>query len=479
MKYGMLKYSSATVNLGDYAQLEGIRQAYKKMNIPEQEIIEIERNKISEYDGEEYVILPMCGYFSKLRAISIFPFPPKIIPVYIGFHCVDEDLIQQIAKEHKKFGPFGCRDLVTMKLMRRYGLDAYMSGCMSICYPKREGKVENGKVFLYDAEEVMPFVPERLMKNAEIIGTSFPRMKYYAYDDRNEETAKRTLDERFGRIRKEAELVVTMRLHVALPCIAMGIPVVFAHVIDGAYDNRFAGLDRILKVYQTSDYANIDWNPKPIDLEDIKELTVNLVIQRLREVTEKWGNMCKVSEFYEGASPQIYYEGMNASYINKNQERIQSYDSCERTLFERITKHNFEEMSIVLYGAGDKGKWALRRYYNYFKRSKKFTIVDSAEEKWGKTSNEVMGVEKYDMTYCPDFIIENPEIIRKINRKELVVIVAANRYYEGAGNAIGNLLIKKYGLREGKEFFFLDKMDNSIRLELSEAAKPWSFMDGF
>lgn len=53
MKYGLLKYSSYNLNIGDYMQLEGIKQAYKRMNISKEDIIEIERDMLADYEGGE------------------------------------------------------------------------------------------------------------------------------------------------------------------------------------------------------------------------------------------------------------------------------------------------------------------------------------------------------------------------------------------------------------------------------------------
>ena len=61
----------------------------------------------------------------------------------------------------------------------------------------------------------------------------------------------------------------------------------------------------------------------------------------------------------------------------------------------------------------------------------------------------------------------------------MVIIITANHYYEGAGVAIGNLLTERYGFRDGKEFFFLDKLNNSLELPLSESVKLFNHLDGF
>lgn len=483
MKYGILKYSADGVNLGDYAQLEGIRQAYKIMGIAESELVEIERDLISEYEGD-YVILPMTGFFSNLRTIHMFPWPERIIPVYLGFHCEDESVIEEIYNVHRQFGPFGCRDLCTMSLMRRNGLEAYMSGCMSICYSKREKEPTAGKVFLYDPpEELIEYIPEELLKNSERIESPVRQMKYPGYDPKNAADAKELVNSIFNKCKEEAALVITRRLHVALPCTAMGIPVVLAHTChDGdIYDSRFSGLDRIIRPYKPSEYCSINWNPEPADIEGLKVYAMDLAVQKLKEAYEKWNNLCTLSGFYEDTKPAIYYEGMKAAYISNNQKKVE-LNRClrERTLFEEVVKHKFEAMHLVFYGAGDKAQWALRRYYSYILRCKDFSIVDGSDNKIGKKTNDVFtGVRHMDYTRVPDFVIQEPDHIRQIDKRELVVIVTANAYYEGVGVAIGNRLTEKYGLREGKEFFFLDKLNNSLELPLSEVMRPYYHLEGF
>ena len=483
MKFGILKYSSRGMNLGDYAQLEGIRQAYKRMHIDKNDIVEIERNKITEYDGD-YVVLPMAGFFSTVRTIHLFPWPSKIIPVYLGFHCVDESLIEEVYKAHRNWGPFGCRDLSTMNLMRRNGLNAYMSGCMSICYEKREEIPSTEKVFLYDPpEELVDYIPKELLENSEIIEPPTREMKYQGYKEENGHEAKAILDDIFQKLKKEATLVVTKRLHVALPCIAMGIQVVLAHICHNGdlYDNRFSGLDRIIKPYKLSEFGAINWQPEPIDIEWLKEYTINLAVQKISETYNKWNSICTLSNFYENTKPAVYYDGMKASYISDFQKKIEMNNTLrEHTIFEEVVNHKFENMHLVFWGAGDKAQWALRRYFRYILKCKNFTIVDSDCNKIGKKTNECFkGVKDWNANRVSDFIIESTDCIEKISKNELVIIITANHYYEGAGAAIGNLLTERYGFRDGKEFFFLDKLNNSLELPLSESVKLFNHLDGF
>lgn len=485
MKYGLLKFTSDKINLGDYMQLEAIRQAYKKMGIAKEDIVEIERDLLGQYDGE-YVILPLAGAFIRVRGTKMFPLSPKIIPVFVGFFTADETIVQQLI-QYKHFGPFGCRDLVTMNLLRQHGLCAYVSGCCSIGFEKRKEEPKDGKVIIYNPpEKLMDYIPEELLKEAVYLNNPHKPMDKAGYCDENEYVAKGEYARILELLVNEAKLVITRRLHVALPCVAMGIPVVLAHECDtGVVEEcRFAGLDRILKVYKPLEYSEIDWNPKCPDIEELKQLTIENIIQMIKEAHKKWSALCTLSDYYEATDKQIYYSGIKAGYISEyGKQEFYSRRNLEyfdRTLFEYIVKKKLEKMHLIFYGAGDKGQWALRRYQTYIERAKKFTLMDGDPKKWGKTLEEINGKIEYDLNLPPNYVIQSPEVLLKENKESVVLIVCADKYYQGAGAAIGNMLMDKpYYMQEGKNLFFLDKMNNSLEMSLSETSKPFYFIHGF
>lgn len=290
MKYGLLKFSCYKPNLGDYMQLAGIVQAYKRLGIADEDIVEIERDSLSTYDGE-YVILPMTAAFNANHGVKIFPLSPKIIPIFIGFFTADESVAKAIAR-YEKFGPFGCRDLVTMRMMQKQGVQAYMSGCYSIGFTKRAKTPQNGKVYLCDPpEELIPYIPKEYMEDAVVLPKPHRTMKVPGYHKENEEMGKEYVKNLVAELKENARLVITCRLHMSLPCIAMGIPVVLAHKCDSGQmeECRFAGLDKIIRVYKPSEYASIDWNPEAPDIEWLKEKTIRLAMQKIEEVKNSQG----------------------------------------------------------------------------------------------------------------------------------------------------------------------------------------------
>jgi len=84
--------------------------------------------------------------------------------------------------------------------------------------------------------------------------------------------------------RTQARVVITTFLHCALPCLAMGIPVVvFLPRAQNesqrtSDEERFSGLMQIAPVHRFGNTARVDWSPPPQDIESLKE-TVSLDFQ--------------------------------------------------------------------------------------------------------------------------------------------------------------------------------------------------------
>jgi len=81
----------------------------------------------------------------------------------------------------------------------------------------------------------------------------------------------------------QAKLVITSRIHCALPCLAFGTPVIFIH--QNLADPRFSGLLEYLHHYSVSniltgntivDWENIQHNPRDISIlrEKLKDTCI-------------------------------------------------------------------------------------------------------------------------------------------------------------------------------------------------------------
>lgn len=458
MKYGILSYSSCTPNIGDLYQLNGIKRVYRKLGINEEDIIKIDRDYLAKYDGD-YVILPITSFVDVLPGTHIFPLSPRIIPVFIGMHCIDDQHLAYLSK-YRHFGPFGCRDEVTMRKLRQNGLDAYMSGCLSICTQKRPVMPTQTKVFLVDvSDELRKHIPESLLKDAVEVTHEFSLHQYKCADERAYIESK-AAEEMLERYKNEARLIITSRLHCALPCTAMGIPVIVGREMN---EHRFGGMDKVLNYYNESEYDKIDFAPEPIDLEWLKKKILALAEYMITSTYEKYYRLCDVSQFYEQRTNKIYYAGIKDSYLTLQQKQaFYEGKTYEKEILSYISGKKIEELTLIVYGAGDKGKWMAVRYREKMNKFKKVIFVDTK-----KAGENFFG-----------HVIQPAEIIAEMEPEKLMIIIAADNYYSGAGKSIGESLINNYHLKEGKEFFFLDKLNNSMNMPLDVCGTVESWADG-
>ena len=153
-------------------------------------------------------------------------FPPSknIEALFWGFHVTDwnnswEYVLKLQSLEYlKKKEPIGCRDQMTMNRLRENGIDSFYSRCLTLTFPKRQVEPKEGWNIIVDAQHLP--IHDKILNRSIIVSHKVPNnlpenMKFiYA----------RYL---INLYKESARLIVTTRLHCALPCIAMGIPVIF------------------------------------------------------------------------------------------------------------------------------------------------------------------------------------------------------------------------------------------------------------
>lgn len=107
--------------------------------------------------------------------------------------------------------PIGSRDPSTHELLQKTGLVTEMIGCPSLTFPRYEGK--RSGCYAVDVEKAE--APDSAITMTHDIWLDVPWPEQW-------ERACRILEQY-----RSAEIVYTSRLHVVLPCLAFGTPVVF------------------------------------------------------------------------------------------------------------------------------------------------------------------------------------------------------------------------------------------------------------
>lgn len=295
MKYGYLEFrynnrrsfgagdskaSDVTINIGDNIQSLAIRRLFNRLGIDDADIVGINRDDLPNYDGEP-VMLIMNGRFNP----HCFPLPPNIQPIFFGFNTSSIPLIRSNRSMLRKHQPIGCRDEATKQLLLDQGIEAYVSGCLTLTLEKRPRPPENGKVVISYGRgagelpgALLPCIPPGLLQDAALVYQREPAKAMplgKAEIEEADEIARRLLDFYAG----EAKLVVTPLLHVASPCIGMGIPVILARKDRNA---RFSAINKLTPLHTPENFRAINWSPGVVDVELVKQAMTRIVARLMK-----------------------------------------------------------------------------------------------------------------------------------------------------------------------------------------------------
>ncbi|WP_265519154.1 polysaccharide pyruvyl transferase family protein [Nitratireductor luteus] len=265
-------------NLGDNAQSIAIRHIYRHFGVRDDQMIDINRDALQQYDGEPALLL-MNGVFYQ----SAFPLPSAITPVFVGFHA-PEHVIKEQQDFLRKHQPIGCRDEGTTVRMRNLGIEAFTTGCLTLALPRREQEPKNPKLLIVygsGAGRLPPIVfrsiPENILSKAELIYHRFHASRF-PFDLEMRREAELYEEALFARYRREATLVLTPLHHVAAPCIAFGIPTIICRA---GNDVRFSFVEKLLPIYTPDKFDQINWNPPAIDVGAVRADLLRVVGNKL------------------------------------------------------------------------------------------------------------------------------------------------------------------------------------------------------
>lgn len=350
---------NAIANLGDSIQALAMDSIYEQIGIGKEEIRYIKRDFANTYTGEltdvvlytEFIkdnVAKRLSVSDKIRIKSIVS-----AVFYNDFSALNEGFSESYDLI-KKLQPIGARDEKSLKILKKNGIESYLTGCFTICFPRRTQIPKKKKVFLVDIPKSLePYIPEEIKKEAEYLSHATQIKKYpvdLAENNRLEEEAKKLLD----KYKNEATLVVTGRLHAALPCIAMGIPVIFA--CDNL-DFRFEWVDKFIYPYQFDEYSKIDWNPKALDVEEVKKHFLNYFAKVLK-----------------GEDVRNDLQWLNDYYMNRN--RVKPYRYFRHILKNVESKYKNNSFKYAIWGAGFHCDYAYELIKEMYPNAEILAVVD-------------------------------------------------------------------------------------------------------
>lgn len=130
--YGVLVYPTGILNLGDYTQTAA---ALALVGRPD-DAVYLGREDLTEFRGKPLRVI--CnGWFSH-HAIGV-PASP-LAPIYISVHVTPGARVwfssPEMQRHLQQWGPVGCRDQATADFFATQGVDAYVSGCVTLALGK-------------------------------------------------------------------------------------------------------------------------------------------------------------------------------------------------------------------------------------------------------------------------------------------------------------------------------------------------------
>ncbi len=304
---GIIEYRK-TLNIGDYVQTIAAKNLIEKKGFNP---VLLERETLNNYTGKPINTI-INGWF--LHDSNAWPPSAKIKPFFISFHITKKASRALLSKKSvaffKKHEPIGCRDFYTKTILEEKGIKTYFSSCLTLTLEKKdfidssyESDIIWNDVILLNNKTVMDLTSlkpissqgksnamYKLFNEWRALPLKYSYFKKYLKNI----NAKKYLLKNFSKKEKEnminltnavkgdilakykmelvkqhlkylanTKLVVTSRIHTALPCLAFGTPVLFIDTDE--LPERLNGIKELLNCIYYKDIKN----KKPIDLKKL------------------------------------------------------------------------------------------------------------------------------------------------------------------------------------------------------------------
>ena len=271
-------------NIGDFIQSVAAKQYFSESDSP----IFLKRDHLNEYDGEK-VKLIMNGWFTHIP--ENFPPSDKIEPLLVAFHInssvKDTFLSEKMISYLKAHEPIGCRDQYTVQLLKERGVQAYFSGCLTLTLGKKyKNPLKTDETIFVDPyigidksisgifsavktliskKRVVDELCRKIFKKKTIkkiiktaffinqyskfwneellLNSTYITHQYFCDSDEEFLNEAEKLVKRYA----SAKLIVTSRIHCALPSTGLGTPVIY---IQNTNENEisFCRLDGLIQL---------------------------------------------------------------------------------------------------------------------------------------------------------------------------------------------------------------------------------------
>jgi hypothetical protein len=162
----------------------------------------------------------------------------------------------------KRVGPVGCRDLSTLRRLQEVGVESYFSGCLTLTL-RSKLKQRMGQIAIVD---VNADVDALLATAPREVRSRVVLQSHLLKDPANwSQPMRLARAQELVWLYSSCSLCITSRLHCALPCLALGTPVIY--VTTGRDPARLEGLEPLLNAMgprNLADLRSTEWmSPAP------------------------------------------------------------------------------------------------------------------------------------------------------------------------------------------------------------------------
>lgn len=360
MKYALVYYWN-TDNVGDDILSYAAKRFLPKIDY----YIDRESLDLFVPESEEKVTAILNGWY--LHNFFSFPPSPYLNPLFVGTHfCKDYTAFndytylenENSANYLKMNGPVGCRDNTTYEVMKKIGIDSYFSGCMTLTIEPFPDIEKNHSIVLTDVPKEVETYIKNLLPDKNIITVTH----FIPVEERGADWVLREKQlEEYLKLYQAADLVITTRLHCALPSIALGTKAILISKYNDDWKERISDYEKYCTMFSTEDILNkkaddIICSPELICEESpdkLKEKLINTCNNFLKEAEKNHSyELPKRKDYIEQYVNRTFYtrkfiyklyqnmSNLNTEYARTGENLIHYKSIIEKLLHEneRLTK---------------------------------------------------------------------------------------------------------------------------------------------
>ena len=392
MRYGVL-YNKTNVNIGDDIQ------AYATARFLPSVDYFIDREHIDDFITEDKKAVSVIMNAWYMWAKWNWPPSKYINPHFVGFHYADHQLAKQPGSPVKyeflqgkggeylkAYGPVGCRDKFTLKNLKKLGIDSYFSGCITLTLPRQPETSDKGTyICIVDMEAK---VTEKIKKQLEGSGVEVRVLSHtrecepnLSWEERLKIVKKRLT------VYQNARCVITKKLHCALPCLAMEVPVFLIKGMENdiRFDPYYDFLHRTTTKKFMADNYKYDFLNPPANKNDYRIVRERLIkscmefVEKTKTMNDDPDKLDKTKAFYtQQELLQWRHDTMKKSmdeWLAVNRKSLKNLDYMDcivkenqklRKQLDILGDHEYLEIQKPMYKIGKRIRRMIRQVKRIF-----------------------------------------------------------------------------------------------------------------